>query len=347
MEWYNPNTRNLPWKQTNDAYKIWLSEVILQQTRVEQGMPYYKIFIQHYPTVRHLAAAPLDDVLKLWEGLGYYSRARNLHKAAQQIVLLHKGNFPNDYAAILALSGIGSYTAAAIASFAFQLPYAVLDGNVFRVLSRVFGIATPIDTPKGKKQFAILAQQILDKKHPDIHNQAIMDLGALVCKPRQPLCNQCPFSTACKALEKDLITKLPVKINKIVKANRFFKYYIIYDNQFVYIQKRENEDIWKGLYEFPYIETTNEISEIEHKIQTKEQSTLNNYIKKLHAEYTPYCYTQTLSHQHIKGSFYEIKLKSLLSPPKGWLCIAKTALKEYAFPKIIRSYLEDRLNYLS
>ena len=193
LEWYNPTSRNLPWKQTNDAYKIWLSEIILQQTRVEQGTPYYLAFIKKYPTVKKLANAPLDDVLKLWEGLGYYSRARNLHVAAQQILEIHQGKFPETYAEIVALKGIGNYTAAAIASFAYNLPHAVVDGNVFRVLSRVFGIETPIDSTEGKKQFAQLAQQLLDKKKPSIHNQAIMDFGALVCKPQNPLCEQCPF----------------------------------------------------------------------------------------------------------------------------------------------------------
>jgi len=343
LEWYNPASRNLPWKQTNDAYKIWLSEIILQQTRVEQGTPYYLAFIKQYPTVKKLATAPLDDVLKLWEGLGYYSRARNLHFAAQQVMEVHKGKFPETHAEILQLKGIGNYTAAAIASFAYDLPHAVLDGNVFRVLSRVFGIETPIDSTKGKKQFEQLAQQLLDKKNPSTYNQAIMDFGALVCKPQNPLCEQCPFSSECKALELNKISLLPVKAKKLIKSERHFHYFVLFDAKDIYIKQRTANDIWKGLFEFPVFESP-------QSTVNSQQIVSHPYIKKYGEPSTIDCrlsYKQTLSHQYINGHFYEIKLEKLPKLDKSYLKIPKTTILNYAFPKIVRSYLEDRLNFLT
>lgn len=344
LEWYNPHSRKLPWKQTDDAYKIWLSEIILQQTRVEQGIPYYYAFIENFPTVRHLAAASLDDVLKLWEGLGYYSRARNLHTAAKQIVNQHDGIFPKTYLGILQLKGIGNYTAAAIASFAYHIPYAVLDGNVYRVLSRVFGIETPIDTTEGKKQFEQLAQKLLDKKNPAIYNQAIMDFGSLMCKPKQPLCRQCPFSSECKALERNKINLLPVKSKKLIKRTRYFYFLVLYDATNIFIRQRTNNDIWKGLYEFPAIENTYpDINPAEVTLALKKQKiAIDTFALPAH-----FLYKQTLSHQHINGYFYEIRLKRLPHVKNDWICIPKSAISEYAFPKIIRAYLQDRLLFLS
>lgn len=347
LEWYNPNTRNLPWKKTTDAYKIWLSEIILQQTRVEQGLPYYNNFVKNYPTVQKLAAAPLDEVLKHWEGLGYYSRARNLHFAAQQIVNEHKGKFPTDYESILKLKGIGAYTAAAIASFAYNLPYAVVDGNVFRVLSRIFDIETPIDTTQGKKQFEQLANKLLDKKNAAKYNQAIMDFGALVCKPQLPLCIQCPFSTECKALEKNKISRLPVKLKKLIKTTRHFHFLVLTYKNNIIIQQRTAQDIWKNLYQFPLIE--------QEKIN---KNSFFNYCK-THFGITPsynftknqtYLYKQTLTHQYIFGYFYEISISDfnfahLINNNIKITPINK--LKNYAFPKLIREYLKDRLKFLS
>ena len=340
LEWYNPTSRNLPWKQTNDAYKIWLSEIILQQTRVEQGTPYYLAFIKKYPTVKKLANAPLDDVLKLWEGLGYYSRARNLHVAAQQILEIHQGKFPETYAEIVALKGIGNYTAAAVASFAYNLPHAVVDGNVFRVLSRVFGIETPIDSTEGKKQFAQLAQQLLDKKKPSIHNQAIMDFGALVCKPQNPLCEQCPFSSECKALELNKINILPVKAKKLIKSERHFHYFVLFDSKNIYINQRTENDIWKGLFEFPVEEAVGQWSMFDSKFLQKINYRLSSFDHCL-------SYKQTLSHQYINGHFYEIRLSKLPKLEKSYLKIEKKNILNFAFPKIIRTYLEDRLNFLT
>lgn len=336
LEWYNPTTRSLPWKKTKDAYKIWLSEIILQQTRVEQGTPYYLAFAKQYPSVKKLANAPLDEVLKLWEGLGYYSRARNLHTAAQQVMQLHKGKFPSTYTEILQLKGIGNYTAAAIASFAFNLPHAVLDGNVFRVLSRIFGIETPIDSTTGKKKFEILANQLLEKKNPAIYNQAIMDFGALVCKPKNPLCTECPYSTDCKALELNKINLLPVKAKKIVKTERHFHYFVFYDDKHIFIRQRTDNDIWKGLFEFPMEEPSNSIN--------GELLFRKSLLGDLEV---PLVYKQTLSHQHIKANFHEIKLSKLPNAKKSYLKIKKNDVLKYAFPKIVRDYLEDRLNFLT
>ena len=340
LEWYNPTSRNLPWKKTNDAYKIWLSEIILQQTRVEQGTPYYLAFIKQYPSVRKLANAPLDDVLKLWEGLGYYSRARNLHVAANQIMQHHNGKFPETHAEILQLKGIGNYTAAAISSFAYNLPHAVLDGNVYRVLSRVFGIETPIDSTIGKSIFQKLADDLLDKKNPSIYNQAIMDFGAILCKPQNPLCEKCPFSSECKALQLNKINLLPIKSKKLIKTERYFHYFVIYDSKNIYIKQRTENDIWKGLFEFPVeeangqwsIENSDFIKKIDH------QSSIINQ---------PLSYKQTLSHQHINGYFYEFSIEKLPKLDNSYLKIKKSDILNYAFPKIIRSYLENRLIFIS
>ncbi len=346
LEWYDPGTRNLPWKKTKDAYKIWLSEIILQQTRVEQGTPYYLAFTKKYQTVSKLASAPLNEVLKLWEGLGYYSRARNLHSAARQIADEHKGKFPSDYHTILNLKGIGKYTAAAIASFAYDLPYAVVDGNVYRVLSRVFGIETPIDTTQGKQQFEALAEKLLDKKNPALHNQALMDFGALICKPQQPLCGQCPFSSECKALASDAISLLPVKSKKLLKKNRHFHYFVLYDAKNIFIQQRTGQDIWKGLFEFPMIEVHSSQSIIDSNLLLKNSGISLRGLSTI--DHRPkFTCRQTLSHQYINAYFYEIRLEKLPKPGKSHIKIPKNTILNYAFPKIIRTYLEDRLIFLS
>lgn len=341
LEWYDPASRNLPWKKTNDAYKIWLSEIILQQTRVEQGTPYYLAFVQQYPTVKKLANAPLDDVLKLWEGLGYYSRARNLHAAAKQIVLAHKGKFPATHSEILQLKGIGNYTAAAIASFAYNLPHAVVDGNVYRVLSRIFDIEIPVDSTKGKVVFQQFADDLLDKKNPSVYNQAIMDFGALICKPQQPLCMQCPFSSECKALALNKIALLPVKSKKLIKTERHFHYFVLFDSVHIYINQRAENDIWKGLFEFPMDEKADD------KWSIADSNLLNSINYQKSKINKPVIYRQTLSHQYINGYFYEIKTRTLPKLNNSYLKIKKSDILNYAFPKIIRSYLENRLNFIS
>src|SRR5262245_24307425 len=249
------NKRQMPWKGEKDPYKIWLSEIILQQTRVEQGLEYYKKFIAKFPTVHDLAKAPEQQVFKLWEGLGYYTRCKNLVATAKVISKEKGGKFPNTYEDIKALKGIGPYTAAAISSFAFNLPYAVVDGNVFRVLARVFGVSTPIDSTAGKKYFTQLADDLLDKKQPGTYNQAIMDFGAVICKPEAPLCNQCPFNKTCYAYLNKKISELPVKEKKISIRKRWFYYFIIGNKDQSAIVQRTAKDIWQELYEYPLIET--------------------------------------------------------------------------------------------
>lgn len=251
--WYAANGRELPWRQTTDPYRIWISEIILQQTRVAQGMDYYKRFIERFPTVEALAFADADEVMQQWVGLGYYSRARNLHAAAKQVA--ERGKFPTEYVDVLALKGVGEYTAAAICSFAYGQPHAVVDGNVYRVLSRYFGIDTPIDTTAGKRHYAALAQQLLDKRRPALYNQAIMDFGAMVCTPRGSACMNCPLLDACVAHGEGRVEQLPVKSQRTKVKERHFAYIIILEESSIYIHRREEGDIWTGLYEPLLVET--------------------------------------------------------------------------------------------
>ncbi len=254
ISWYQENHRILPWRDTKDAYKIWLSEIILQQTRVAQGLPYFEKFISNFPELKNLAEASEEQILKLWQGLGYYSRGRNLHFTAKFIVDHLNGDFPDSYQELLKLKGIGSYTAAAIASFAYNESVAVLDGNVFRVLSRFYGIDEPINTGKGKKLFENLAADFLDKSQPALHNQAIMELGALVCLPQNPKCIQCPIHTNCKARELDLIHLLPVKLKKSAVKEKFFYYFHLVQTEKLACYKRPSGGIWHNLFDLPLIE---------------------------------------------------------------------------------------------
>lgn len=255
INWYQDHQRDLPWRQTTDPYKIWLSEIILQQTRVDQGIAYYYQFLKKFPKIEDLAKAEEQTVLRLWQGLGYYSRARNLHKTAQAIVKDYQGAFPVDYDLLIKLKGIGDYTAAAIASHAFGLPYAVVDGNVYRFLARYFLIEEPIDTGKGQKHFKKLANDILDKQNPGLNNQAIMEFGALQCKPKNPNCSICPFVETCQAFAKNKIAVLPVKKGKIKVRNRYFNYFIIQDSsRKIILKQRTEKDVWHNLYDFPMLE---------------------------------------------------------------------------------------------
>jgi A/G-specific adenine glycosylase len=344
-EWYFTTNRLLPWKKTKDPYKIWLSEIILQQTRVEQGRPYYEKFIKKYPNICKLANTPLDDVLKDWEGLGYYSRARNLYSTAQEICFKKEGKFPDRYEDILALKGIGKYTAAAIASFAYNLPHAVVDGNVYRVLSRWSGSTLPIDTTQGQKYFSDLAQNLLDIEDPGTHNQALMDLGATVCLPQNPLCHQCPFQSECKALEKELIKELPVKSKKLIRKERFFHFLILTDKNRLIIQQRTDKDIWKHLYQFPLIEleTLKDAVSLDDFIEKREVS-----VKELQNS-TSKIYKQILTHRDIIANFTVIIVEDILkinSLPEEWKVIEKVSFNDYAYPKIIRQYWEESCNLL-
>ena len=259
IKWYEANKRQLPWRETTDPYLIWISEIILQQTQVKQGLSYYLRFVERFPDVKSLAVASTDEVLQYWQGLGYYSRARNLHQAAQS-VMQNGGVFPVDYKSVRALKGVGDYTAAAVCSFAYKQACAVVDGNVYRVLSRFFGMETPIDTTRGKKEFAALATEVLDKKHPDVYNQAIMDFGAKHCTPNRPLCETCPLSGACVAFSKGMASALPVKSKKLKQEIRHLVYVIVRCENAVYIRQRPSGDIWAGLYEPVLFEFNGEAS---------------------------------------------------------------------------------------
>jgi A/G-specific adenine glycosylase len=260
LQWYSVNKRSLPWRGSTDPYKIWLSEIILQQTRVSQGLPYYLHFVETYPTVHDLAAAAEQDVLRLWQGLGYYSRARNLHRCAKQVVENFGGDFPASFAGLLTLPGIGEYTAAAIASICFKEPVAVVDGNVYRVLARVFGVDTPINTPAAKKEFFALANELIPTEQPDEFNQAVMEFGALHCTPARPQCGECPLAKQCVANQNDWQKLLPVKEKKLKVRKRYFYYVVEMKGKSMAMKKREGKDIWQGLYDFPLIERTRPIA---------------------------------------------------------------------------------------
>lgn len=337
MQWNRrQNTRQMPWKGEKDPYKIWVSEIILQQTKVEQGLKYYEKFISHFPDINKLAAAREKKVYKLWEGLGYYSRCKNLIETASFISKKLNGRFPDTFEDIRALKGIGHYTASAIASFAYNLPYAVVDGNVFRVLSRIFGIKKPTDSTEGKKLFTQLAFELLDKKQAGIYNQALMDFGAIICKP-YPLCNICVFKDHCLAFKNDLVNELPVKEKKIKIITRWFNYLVIENNKKIYIHKRTVSDIWKNLYEFPLIETDKEISVKTILTKGEKEHILKPAAYKI-VSISP-VYTQQLSHQKIRGRFIKIVSKKDLAIP-GFKAVSSKQLSKYAFPRFITAFFE-------
>ncbi len=343
MQWFATNHRPLPWKGEKAPYLIWLSEIILQQTRVEQGLPYFEKFKHKYPTVQDLANAPEDEVMKMWEGLGYYSRARNLHTAAKYIAHDLGGVFPKNYNDIRGLKGVGPYTAAAIASFAFDLPYAVVDGNVYRVLSRFFGIEEPIDTTAGKKKFAQLAQELLDKQQPGSYNQAIMDFGATHCTPVAPACKKCLMQTDCTAFQKRMIARLPIKSKKLKRRQRFFNYLLLNHNGQLILKKRTKKDIWQNLYEFPLIETNALVEERQilkkHQLWKEWMHDANAKIERVSEPLK-----QDLTHQRIIVRFWEISLSDEFSKPGdgNWIMIDRENIREYAFPKVIDTYLRQK-----
>lgn len=332
QEWYHVHHRKLPWRETRDPYKIWLSEIILQQTQVVQGLNYYHKFVEEFPTVNDLAKADLDRVLLLWQGLGYYSRARNLHAASQQVVSEFGGVFPSTYKEIISLKGVGEYTAAAIASFTYKLPHAVVDGNVYRVLSRIFGIDTPIDTGAGKKEFRQLAAELLDSENPDIHNQAIMEFGALQCKPKSPDCGICPFKSECKALKNSLIESLPLKSRKTKVRNRYFHYLKVSVKDSIAIEKRSTGDIWAELYQFPLIETKTSI-ELE---QLQLSESWNNIFSdsEISSIEKSELVTHQLSHQKLYTYFYHITLDDNRT---DLTFVKKAELNNYAFPQLVQN----------
>jgi A/G-specific adenine glycosylase len=332
------NTRLMPWKSEKDPYKIWLSEIILQQTRVAQGLDYYKKFINSYPSVHDLARAKEQDVYKHWEGLGYYSRCKNLLATAKVVSGELKGRFPKSYDGLLDLKGIGSYTASAIASFAFGLPHAVVDGNVYRVLSRFFGISHPIDSTVGKKIFAKIAGELLDKDEPAAYNQAIMDFGAEVCKPSLPNCGTCPLSLRCFAFNNSAVNELPVKHKTIAIKRRYFNYLVINHKGSCYVKKRTDKDIWENLFEFVMIETPAPVSIDKLKDTDLYKELFNGRKLKLQTE-SPIL-KQKLTHQLIHAQFLTLNITRQIDI-SGYELIPVSMLQSLPFPKIITTYLKD------
>lgn len=333
LHWHQHlNQRSMPWKGIRDPYRIWLSEIILQQTRVDQGEKYYLNILKHYPNIQALAKADESAVFRLWQGLGYYSRCRNLLATAKMIVDEFKGRFPENYEDILKLKGIGPYTAAAISSFAFNLPYAVVDGNVIRVLSRYFGHFQEADTTPGKRFFTELAKECLDPKHAGLYNQAIMDLGATVCKPALPNCPECPFTKTCFAYQQQKIKELPVPKKRAAVIERDLHFVVLESRSHILIQRRIGRDIWQNLYAFPQID---------------DDLLLANKLKPGKKQSPDLILEQTLTHRKIKGHFYRIpvtrKPQDLIDPDHLWVPISK--LSHFAFPRLIISFLQ-KLNYL-
>jgi len=335
IQWYLRHKRDLPWRKTNDPYQIWLSEVMLQQTRVAQGLPYFLKFTEAFPTVHDMASAPEEQLLKLWQGLGYYSRARNLHATAKYVAFDLGGNFPPDYKGLLKLKGVGDYTAAAIASIAYGEPVPVVDGNVYRVLSRYFGIDTDISSPAAKKQFTELAATLVPKNDAATFNQAIMEFGALQCVPKSPDCGICIFNAECTAYLTGKVSRLPVKLKKTKVTDRFFNYLIIKDAKGrTIINKRTAKGIWHNLYEFPLIETEAEFppEAVAELIRTKDSlGFVPKNITLLHPERI----LHKLSHQHLHIRFWEIETET---EPEG--AMEPEQAKTYPFPIVVYNFME-------
>ncbi len=337
-KWYGENKRDLPWRLTKSAYEIWLSEIILQQTRVDQGIHYYKRFLDRFPDVHKLAEASQEEVLKLWQGLGYYTRARNLHATAREIVENYNGRFPADYHKLLSLKGIGEYTAAAVASIAFGIAVALVDGNVSRVMARLYGIRTPVTSSPGKKEIQSLADSILDRKNPGIHNQALMELGALICLPGNPSCRECPLHHRCYANKHEQANEFPVKTARGKIRRRYFHYLHVSCSGKVFIHQRKKMDIWNSLFEFPLIETSRAVKP--EKITAHKQ--WGHLLDGSHyrIEQVSPLYIHQLSHQTLYTRFYTIQAAEM--PPalvKDYDCIDEGRIHEYPVSRLTEKYL--------
>lgn len=339
--WYRANKRALPWRNTKDPYLIWLSEIILQQTRVEQGLPYYQRFASAFPSVAEFAAAEEDQVMKLWQGLGYYSRARNMHATARTVYRQWGPNFPSDYSTLIGLKGIGEYTASAISSFAANEPRAVVDGNVYRLLSRYFGVGHPVDTSAGRKYFAALALELLDKEDPASHNQAMMEFGAMQCRAARPACSECPLASDCLALREGRVSHLPVKAKRARVRNRFFNYLKIRENGRIWLNRRGSGDIWQSLYDFPLVETHQPVEDTglflldDFREILKDREFLVISVSK--------SVKHVLSHQVIHARFWELELKEHVPAESKYITVEEQEIGTYAFPKLIANYLENNL----
>ena len=340
IQWYNTHKRALPWRTTRDPYCIWLSEIIMQQTQVAQGLPYYNRFLKAYPNVFALANASEDEVLKLWQGLGYYSRARNLHATSKYVATKLGGKFPTTYKDLKSLKGVGDYTASAIASICFKLPHAVVDGNVYRVLSRFFGNDTPIDTTAGQKVFKALASELLDHEQPGIYNQALMEFGARQCKPAKPNCEVCIFSSVCVAFQTNTVSKLPIKARKIKVKTRYLNYLVFLDGKNTLLKKRTEKGIWLHLYEFPLVESTQLLTKetllnaiLALNINAlKNVNDINSTFSKINKDPV----LHKLTHQHLYINFWKIRVPFKLK--EG---IAYSALKKYPKPVVLENFIES------
>ncbi len=342
LKWYGHQKRELPWRNTKDPYFIWLSEIILQQTRIIQGLPYFNRFVESFPTVHDLASAPESEVLRLWQGLGYYSRARNLHSCAQMIVNEFDGQFPAEYEELLKLKGVGKYTAAAIASFAFDAPHAVVDGNVFRVLSRIFGIKDDISEAKSFAVFEKKANSLIPKDKSSEFNQAIMDFGAIQCSPKKPACALCPFSENCFAFNNGLIDQLPVKTKKVKVKKRHFAYLVFeFEDQFL-LKERGPKDIWQGLYDFPLLDSEKELSEedVMNKISVNGNALTLSHVSPL--------IKHVLTHRHIFARFYRLEVKDLdtfeqLKKAYSSRPYQRVEIHDLPKPILIQNYLKEEV----
>lgn len=343
-KWYLINKRDLPWREIQDPYLIWISEIILQQTRVNQGLSYYQRFVSRFPTLKDLAQAELDEVLKYWQGLGYYSRARNLYKSAKVIIDKYNGVFPTSYDDILNLPGIGVYTASAICSFAYNIPYPVIDGNVYRVLSRLFGIHTAIDTGEGKKQFMQLALDFLNTAEPALHNQAIMEFGALQCIPVSPDCGLCPLIIYCKANEYNQVGLLPVKSQKIIIKERFFNYLFIQYHDKTLISKRVDNDIWKNLYEFPLIES-DRLFNYETLISNEEFQLLFSGIDKVEILNFTSSVRHVLTHRIIYSTFIKIRIEQKNIKLEKFIETSIAEIVKFPVSKLMEKFLKTITDY--
>jgi A/G-specific adenine glycosylase len=347
-QWFSLNQRNLPWRNTTNPYHIWVSEVVLQQTRVVQGIGYYHRFIDEFPTVFHLAHATDDEVLKVWQGLGYYTRARNMHLAAKRIVDECNGIIPNTFEQLLGVKGLGHYSAGAIASFAFKEAVPAMDGNVYRVLSRIYGLFASPFTVKGRREFHNLVMDLMDMNKPDSFNQALLDFGALQCKPRGPMCHNCPFAMYCYAFRNNIIDSLPVKAKKTEPRSRYFTYIIIRYNEDTFIAKRKGNDIWHSLYEFPLIETDTQADPLQILKHPKWKLLFER--RKVEILHTSNTIKHQLSHQTIMCTFIIVRIRSITKAlSTEFVRVNSASLSHYSTPRLIDSFIaaEPAAKYLT
>ena len=340
IDWYKKNKRDLPWRNTKNPYRIWISEIMLQQTRVIQGLGYYSRFLQRFPDIQSLAEAKQEEVMKYWQGLGYYSRARNMHETAKSIYLDYQGVFPRRYEDVLALKGVGSYTAAAIVSLAWNQPYPVIDGNVYRVLGRLFAIDVPYDTGKGKKLYEELAYSLMDSQQAGLHNQAIMEFGALQCVPQKPDCSICPLQNTCLSFLSGVPHHFPVKQHIIKVRKRYFNYFFILHEGNTYLSHRTKKDIWEGLFEFPLIETAHSMN-LEELCETETFKKLFHNTGKTTFSIASDEVKHVLTHQTLHTKFYKAEIQKDNAYLKKYIKVPPEKIDDYAVSRLIHRFLES------